>query len=301
LLNVEIIEYLSRRFRTICEEKGCSYSALMVTNGYRLTAEMVRRLAASDIKDYQISIDGEQDYHDRQRPLAGGQGTFDVLIKNLSAVAKEVLSITVRINLLRDNVDSAAQLVHRLKTMQMDNPALSISLGHVDNSSEHCGTDQSTLLNGHEFAECRKKLLGPEGGRGGENVTLPVPFGTVCCADRLNSYVIAPNGEIFKCWNSLGRLGEAIGTLGGQVAETTSPWLNFQADESVDCRKCKFLPVCQGGCSDVQIRSGRTQRECTELRYTLKQRLTEWALTSGEEPLPFINGVARDEFDAQDS
>ena len=301
LLNVEIIEYLSRGFKAICEEKGCSYSALMVTNGYRLTADMARRLAASDIRDYQISIDGEQDYHDRQRPLAGGQGTFDVLMKNLSAVAKEVSSISVRINLLRDNVDSAARLVRQLKTMQMDNPALSISLGHVDNSSDHCGTDQSNLLNGYEFSECRKMLLGQEGRCGVENSTLPMPFGTVCCADRLNSYVIAPNGEVFKCWNSLGRLGEFIGTLDGPVAEATSPWLNFQADEGVDCRKCKFLPVCQGGCSDIQIRSGRAQRECTELRYTLKQRLTEWALTSGEEPSPFIESVARDEFGARDS
>jgi uncharacterized protein len=297
LLNMEIIEHLSDRFKTLCEEKGCSYRTFMVTNGYRLTADMARRLAASYISDYQISIDGEQDYHDRQRPLAGGQGTFDVLMKNLSAVAKEVSSITIRINLLRENIDSAARLVHRLKTMQMDNPAFSIAFGHVDHSCEHCATDQSNLLDGHEFAECREMLLGPGGEIG--NAAFPVPFGTVCCADRFNSYVIAPNGDVFKCWNSLGRLGESIGSLGGQLAESTSPWLNFQADESGDCRKCKFLPVCQGGCSDVQIRSGRAQRECTELRYTLKQRLTEWALASVEEPLPFINGVARDEYGAQ--
>ena len=124
LLNVEIIEYLTRRFKAICDEKACSYKATMITNGYRLTAEMARRLAGADIRDYQISIDGERDYHDRQRPLAGGQGTFDVLMKNLSAAAKEVSSITVRINLLRENIDSAARLVRRLKAIQRETPSL---------------------------------------------------------------------------------------------------------------------------------------------------------------------------------
>ena len=289
LLNVEVIEYLSRRIRAICDEKGCSYKAIMITNGYRLTADMARRLAGADIKEYQISIDGEQDYHDRQRPLAGGQGTFDVLMKNLSAVAREVSSITVRINLLRDNIDSAERLVRRLKAIQLETPALSISLGHVDKSSDHCGADQSTLLSGREFAECKQMLLGGEGEGKIGSAALPAPFDRFCCADRLNSYVIAPNGEVFKCWNSLGRLGESIGGLDGPIAESTSPWLNFQADDDAECRTCKFLPVCQGGCPDVQIRSGRSRKECTELKYTLRRRLTEWALeradpTSSKEP-----------------
>jgi uncharacterized protein len=278
LLNVEIIEYLTRRFRAICDEKGCSYKATMITNGYRLTAKMARRLAGSDIGDYQISIDGERDYHDRQRPLAGGQGTFDVLMKNLSTMANEVSSITVRINLLRDNIDSAMRLVRRLKAAQLDTPTLSISLGHVDKSSDHCGADQSTLLSRREFAECKEMLFGGDGESKIGNGALPAPFDTFCCADRLNSYVVAPNGEVFKCWNSLGRRGESIGRIDGPIAERASPCLNFQADEDVECRTCKFLPVCQGGCSDVQIRSGRSQKECTELKYTLRQRLTEWAL-----------------------
>ena len=277
LLNVEVIEFLSERFKSICEEKGCSYDTFMVTNGYRLTVDMVRRLSLSGISDYQISIDGEEDYHDRQRPLAGGQGTFDVLMNNLSAVAEEVSSVTVRINLLRENVDSAAQLVSRLKAMQIETPSLSISVGRVDNCSDHCGTDQSTLLNDCEFAECKSALLSDDDGGENENSALPTPLDTVCCADRLNSYVIAPNGDLFKCWNSVGRPGDAIGRLGGDVAESTSSWLQFQADDDVECRECKFLPVCQGGCSDVQIRTNRNEKNCTELKYTLRRRLTEWA------------------------
>lgn len=277
LLNVEIIEFLSQRFKNICEEKGCSYDTFMVTNGYRLTVDMARRLSNFGIGDYQISIDGEEDYHDRQRPLAGGQGTFDVLINNLSAVAKEVSSMTVRINLLRENVDSAAQLVERLKAMQIETPSLSISLGRVDNCSDHCGTDQSNLLDDREFAEYKSAWLGDGGDENETSALLPTPFDTVCCADRLNSYVVAPSGDLFKCWNSLGRPADAIGRLDGDIAESANPWLQFHADEDAECSECKFLPVCQGGCSDVQIRTGHHEKNCTELKYTLRRRLTEWA------------------------
>jgi uncharacterized protein len=278
LLNVEIIEFLSQRFKKICEEKDCSYDTFMVTNGYRLNVDMARRLSTLGIGAYQISIDGEQDYHDRQRPLAGGQGTFDVLMNNLSAVAKEVSSVAVRINLLRENVDSAEQLVNRLKAMQRETPTLSIALGRVDNCSDHCGTDHSTLLSNSEFSECKSALLGDDDAGDCENSgLLPTPFDTVCCADRLNSYVIAPNGDVFKCWNSLGRSGDAIGRLGGPIADSANPWLEFQADDDVECRECKFLPVCQGGCSDVQIRTNRGEKNCTELKFTLRRRLMEWA------------------------
>jgi uncharacterized protein len=277
LLNVEIIEFLSRRLKAICDDKECSYDTFMVTNGYRLTLNMARRLAELGIGDYQISIDGDQDYHDRQRPLAGGQGTFDTLMKNLSEVAKEVSSITVRINLLHENIDSAARLISRLETLQAETPALSISLGRVDNSSDHCGSDQSSLLSNREFTECERALLGEKNQGEIEDSTPPTPFDTTCCADRSNAFVIAPSGDVFKCWNSLGRADDAIGRVDGEIAESSSPWLQFQADDDTECRECKFLPICQGGCSDVQIRTGRNEKNCTPLKYTLRERLEKWA------------------------
>ncbi len=276
LLNVPIIEFLSQGLMRLCEQRRCSYDSYMITNGYRLTASMARRLAKAGIRDFQVTLDGERDVHDRQRPLVGGQGTFDVLMRNLAAVAKEVSSVAVRVNLVRNNVESAARLVRRLKEMQADAPSLAITLGHVDSSTPHCGIDQQALLTGGEFAECEMALLdGVDGGK--DEVALPTPFDTVCSAARLNMYVIAPDGALFKCWNSLGRAEDAIGHIEGPVDDDTSAWVLFQPEDDPCCRECKLLPICQGGCSDVHIRTGGAERHCTPLRYTLPRRLAAWA------------------------
>lgn len=277
LLNVPIIEFLSEGLRKLCEEKRCAYDCYMITNGYRLTAPMVRRLATLGISDFQVTLDGEREVHDRQRPLAGGQGTFDVLMRNLQAVAKEVSSIAVRINLMRGNIDSAARLVGRLKAMQAEAPALRISLGHVDNSTANCGTDAEALLTGAEFADCEVALLGEAGEGGSAKAELPTPFDTVCSAARLNMYVVAPDGALFKCWNSLGRREDAIGHIEGPVQDDANAWVQFQPEDDPECRDCKLLPICQGGCADVHIRTGGAERNCTPLRYTLPQRLAAWA------------------------
>lgn len=278
LLNVPIIEFLSQEFRKLCEEKHCAYDCYMITNGYRLTAPMARRLAKLGIRDFQVTLDGEREEHDRQRPLAGGRGTFDVVMRNLQAIAKEVSSIAVRINLMRGNIDSAARLIGRLKAMQAEAPALAISLGHIDNSTPHCGTGVEALLTGVEFADCEATLLDGAGEDRNEKVTLPTPFDTVCSASRLNMYVVAPDGALFKCWNSLGRREDAVGHIEGSVQEDISAWVRFQPEEDAQCRDCKLLPICQGGCADVHIRTGGAERNCTSLRYMLPQRLAAWAL-----------------------
>ncbi len=277
LLNVKIIEFLSPKLQKLCEERGCAYDTFLITNGYRLTPPMAERLAHLGIGDYQITIDGDEEVHDRQRPLAGGQGTFKVVMSNLEEVAPAVSSITVRINLSRKNIDGAARLIERLRSLQQLAPGLSISLGHIDRSTVHCGTDPSDLLDGVEFSACENALLGLKNKEEGADSMLPTPFDTVCSADRSNMYVVAPDGDLFKCWNSLGRPEDTIGRLGGPVEEKKNAWLQFQASDDPECRTCKFLPMCQGGCPDMQIRSGRRTKDCTELRYTLRQRLTEWA------------------------
>jgi uncharacterized protein len=247
LLNVPIIEFLSERLMRLCQEKRCAYDSYMITNGYRLTAPMARRLATAGIRDFQVTLDGERDVHDRQRPLAGGRGTFDVLMRNLVAVAGEVASVAVRINLMRHNVDSAARLVRRLEEMQAGAPALAISLGHVDNSTPHCGIGAQALLTGSEFADCEMALLDGAGDDGNENAMLPTPFDTVRSAARLNMYVIAPDGALFKCWNSLGRPDDAIGHIEGSVEEDTSAWVLFQPEDDADCRETGLRPDAASG------------------------------------------------------
>ncbi|MBS1167868.1 MAG: Arylsulfatase regulator (Fe-S oxidoreductase) [Proteobacteria bacterium] len=284
LLNMDIIEFLGARLRELCQARNCAYDAFMITNGYRLTPPMLERLLRLGISDFQITLDGDQKDHDRQRPLANGHGTYGIVMRNLVAAAAKASSINVRINLTRRNVDGAAALVERLRELQKAAPAVSISLGRVDQCSAHCGLGPDDLLEGAEFSHWEETLLGPNAA--GEPAALPIPFDTVCVAERLNTYVVGPGGDLYKCWNSLGRPEDLIGTLDGSVCEETSAWMRFEASDDDQCGTCKYLPVCQGGCPDTQIRSDRQTKDCTKLRYTLKRRLIDWAGTKAERAKP---------------
>jgi uncharacterized protein len=285
LLAVDRIAQLTEGLIRLCDDRGCSYETFMITNGYRLDGKMAERLRALHVGDFQITIDGERDVHDRQRPLAGGQGTFDILMRNLAETAPHVSSITVRINLLRSNVDSATLLVRRLQRMQEDMPALGISLGQVDKATDHCGMGEKDLLDPGEFAAIQNALLGQSASCTDavpDASALPTPFDTVCGADKPNAFVIGPNGDIFKCWNSLGRPTDSIGNISGVWDDRSSDWMRFQPSDDPQCRACKYLPICQGGCPDVQLRTHGEQKYCTPLRHTLREQLLKWAARQRE-------------------
>ena len=57
----------------------------MTTNGVHLTPKCVDLLDMLDI-DYMVSLDGRKEVHDANRPLPNGEGSYDVIVKNLPHV-----------------------------------------------------------------------------------------------------------------------------------------------------------------------------------------------------------------------
>ncbi|MEN8008367.1 MAG: SPASM domain-containing protein, partial [Candidatus Krumholzibacteriota bacterium] len=78
--------------------------------------------------------------------------------------------------------------------------------------------------------------------------------GAFCSADRLHGYVIAPGGQIFKCWHEVTMHPDrAIGSVLDQEQQPYQKqnedyWLKWDALERSGCRSCAVLPVCHGGC-----------------------------------------------------
>ena len=76
----------------LCEEKEITYSAGIITNGYLLTKENAERLKECQVGRVQITLDGPKEIHDVRRPLVNGNGTYDIIMKNIMDV-KEVLQL----------------------------------------------------------------------------------------------------------------------------------------------------------------------------------------------------------------
>ena len=109
-----VIESLSQRIIALCKDKDVQYSASIITNGYLLTKEVAEKLKEYHVRSAQITVDGPKEIHDTRRPMANGQGTYDVIMEHL-VETKGILPINLRINVDYDNVAAADQVVETLR------------------------------------------------------------------------------------------------------------------------------------------------------------------------------------------
>ena len=108
LLEIDTIEKLSKEFQKICSFNKRTYSASITTNGYNLTLDTFHKLLKCNVLDYQVTIDGIKDIHDKQRYLKGGKPTFDKIVnnlKNIKALRQKNFRIVLRSNLTQEIFD----------------------------------------------------------------------------------------------------------------------------------------------------------------------------------------------------
>ncbi|MFR6582323.1 MAG: radical SAM protein [Ruminococcus sp.] len=81
----------------------------MTTNGYLLTPEVFERLLKLEVYNYQITIDGVQENHDKYRTLKNGAPTFEKIIDNLQNISKNIKSnafkIAIRANITKESFE----------------------------------------------------------------------------------------------------------------------------------------------------------------------------------------------------
>ena len=74
------------------------------------------------------------------------------------------------------------------------------------------------------------------------------PFLHVCEYPTNSSYTIDPTGSLYSCQIFVGLNEYVIGNVNGSSSEIKESKINFNVTLNKSCLKCKFLPICQGGC-----------------------------------------------------
>lgn len=94
----------------------------------------------------------------------------------------------------------------------------------------------------------------------------------ICGAISYNSYVIDPHGDLYKCWDSIGNIDEKVGTIYDSIQLNTNlcKWLTYNPYKK-NCINCKVLPMCNGGCPNQFIQTGRLG--CCSSFYNLNKKL----------------------------
>jgi uncharacterized protein len=75
----------------------------------------------------------------------------------------------------------------------------------------------------------------------------------------VNSYVIGPSGEIYKCWNDVSDDNKIIGYINQEKMTNSNLLYRYIVGakwyHNKDCKKCFFLPICNGYCAWYRLRN----------------------------------------------
>lgn len=265
LLAMDIIEKLSDVFMKLCEENKIEYSASMVTNGYLLTPENVEKLHKLKVSSIQVTLDGAAEDHDKRRFLKGGHPTFDRIIENLCA-AKDSLPerVAIRINADRHNIDRVDNVIRILREKGLEDKVQPY-LAMVENSND--SYNDNSCLRTNEFSKCEFDFTM----RNGLDIVghTPQQLGHYCGADCCGSYVVNADGRIYKCWSDMGVVERSMGTVKDGLKDTPLMYnyMLYDATEDPECRDCRYLPICMGGCMHRRIQIPDCR--CTDMKYGL--------------------------------
>jgi len=273
---------LSDEFIARCDAASVDYGASIITNGYLLTADTCRELQERRVTSAQVGLDGPPEHHDRMRPLANGDPSFWRIVENLHH-AVEHMEVVVRVNLDSTNVDGVEPLLQILADEGLAGK-LGVYPGHIVGVAENPSAPSTTYETAHtcvttpEFAGLSQEFS-RQAARFGFGVTgLPQSSGTPCTAVRANELVVGSEGELYKCWDSVGSSFEVIGHIDDyqNTNGRMRRWLSYDPFKNDECVSCIALPVCMGGCAHHAMDINLYEDRCGTFRFNYEERVSDF-------------------------
>jgi uncharacterized protein len=279
-LCISTVERLQGALSDLSSRVGATMEpASIVTNGYLLDGRMASRLLASGITSAQVTLDGPERLHDRRRKLRGGQGTFRTILRNLGE-SSEILGITIRVNVDKQNMEAAPEVVEALDRSGLL-PRVQIHFAPVNETDTVCADVRGRCFTSEEFARFRLRIYEELVGGGFRQIDYPdLASAGICGADTENGCVVGPNGLLFKCWEELSLGGErSVGTIFSEDREpyqqaNLERYRSWDPFEKVGCVECNILPLCMGGCPLQGLRqNGGDRGWCSPWKHNLVEML----------------------------
>ena len=292
LLAPAVIASLSDRVISLCDQRGIAFDAMIVTNGYKLDANTARSLHTRRVKAAQITLDGAARDHDRRRVRLGGGPSFARILENLRAIVDAVpLRISIRINIDSRNKASVFELLDELHAQNFGNRNnFSVYFAPVEAITADCHAVVNACMSKADYGQLEAELTRHAFDAGLTSLPYPPRFRGICGALKPKGFVVLPNGDIHKCWDTVSMPQRKVGTIFDVEALRTDDrvlrWMRWSPFDNGVCTHCKILPNCAGACAHKFINRDETLGEaaslpCPSWKYNIKERLVLMAERSG--------------------
>ncbi len=255
--------------------------ASMITNGYLLDREKIEQLNDLRIRDIQITLDGPAETHDRRRILPGGGPTFHKILNNVDTLMNSSYegSCRIRVNTDKNNLNAYADLNSELMD-RFKGQKLSVYAAPVDTSAA-VNYDRSCSFSTGEWGDFNLRIYHSSGIIPREGLYPRTKWFNNCVANHRNSYVVGPSGELYKCWDNVGKPQMVIGNvhLEDPITNPELVALYSIATDPFDdpaCLECSVLPICGGGCVNMRLKAQHFKEEGVDYCSPFRDRLVQY-------------------------
>ena len=255
----------------------------LVTNGYLLGDDKIKQLNDLNIKTVQITLDGPEEVHDSRRVLVTGGPTHQRIMKNVDALMSSDYQggCRIRINVDRRNLSGFFELRARLLD-RFEGKNLCVYAGCIDTAGgrkpdrkcNFCAQEwvDFTIRQYREIGVAHRGEIYPAGS-----------VLNICSANSRNGFVVGPDGELYKCWEDVGKADMVIGTIYKDDFITNRELVvrySVGSDPYLDakCRECKVLPICGGGCANKRLRAKYFHEEGLEFCSLYKDSIVTYLM-----------------------
>ena len=254
LLYLKRILHIAKAINSIGEKHNIEIEISIVTNGTRLDLDTVNLLQSINIRNILVTVDGPEEIHDFRRPLKNGQGTFNLIIKNIKYALDAGINVVLSQNVDTHNYKETDHLLEILRKNNFHSysnfryviAAVRYGPGYTEleyfKSYTPLEHDTYAKVKIHAYKTALKY---------GFRIALPIGT-SICTLKQINSMIIDTYGNIYKCVTLTGDDEAKIGTIFDPLEVIFQRFIHFDKMEPWknrdECLGCVYLPLCHGSC-----------------------------------------------------
>lgn len=258
LMNFEVVKQIVEYAKQNEKQNNKNFRFTITTNGILLNDE-IQQYINENMHNVVLSIDGRKEVHDKMRPRAGGQGSYDTIVPKFQKIAesRNQNNYYVRGTYTRDNLDFSKDVLH-MADLGFKQISVEPVVGSKDEPYSIRESDLPILFK--EYEELAIEILKRK--KDGQwfnffHFMIDLAQGP-CVSKRLagcgsgSEYLaVTPEGDLYPCHQFVG-IGEfKMGTVDSGIVDfdRRKEFQDCNVYAKDECKKCWAKFYCSGGCS----------------------------------------------------
>ena len=287
LMNWQVVKDLVAYGRSLEEPHHKKFRFTLTTNGVLLNDDILE-FANKEMANIVLSIDGRKEVHDKMRPLAGGQGSYEMILPKFKKVAesRNQTNYYVRGTFTHYNKDFAADVCH---LADLGFEQISVEPVVAPESEEYALVEADIPEILAEYDKLAVELIKRhKEGKGVNFFHFMIDLkGGPCVYKRLSGcgsgteyLAVTPWGDFYPCHQFVGQEEFLMGNVDEGITKTDirDEFKTCNVYSKEKCKNCFAKFYCSGGCAANSYNFHGSIHDAYDLGCELQRKRVECAI-----------------------